>query len=115
MGNRSDSARTEFDRWAAAADALERPVATVLIAAIPAQSAGVRALVEGALRDAGVPQEPRHELARRASEAWRAGPAPTLALALSPDPGEEAVVLPGAEEPLTVDGVPHFFVNALSE
>jgi hypothetical protein len=94
MGNRSDSARTEFDRWAAAADALERPVATVLIAAIPAQSAGVRALVEAALREAGVPQEPRHELARRASEAWRAGPAPTLALALSPDPGAEAVALP---------------------
>lgn len=94
MGNHPDSARTEFDRWAAAVEALERPVATVLIAAIPAQSAGVRAHLEGALRDAGVPQEPRHELARRAAEAWRAGPAPTLALALPPDPSAEARVLP---------------------
>lgn len=93
MIHRSDPARTEFARWAAAADALERPVATVLIAAIPAQSAGVRAHVEAALREAGVPQEPRHELARRAGEAWRAGPAPTLALALSSDPSAEAVVL----------------------
>ena len=93
MGIRSDTIRADFDRWAAAAEALERPVATLLIAAIPAQAAGVRALVEGALREAGVPQEPRHDVARRASEVWRVGPAPTLALALAPEATAEAAVL----------------------
>ena len=93
MGIRSDSVRADFDRWAAAADALERPVATVLIAAIPAQAAGVRALVEGALREVGVPQEPRHDVARRVSEGWRVGPAPTLALALAPEASAAPAIL----------------------
>lgn len=75
--------RSEFDRWVTSVQALPRPVVTLLLAAIPAQGSSVRALAEEAFRDAGVPQEPRHALARMALERWRAGPAPTLAVGMS--------------------------------
>lgn len=82
----------EIDRWCDALAALEPPVATVLLAAVP-PTVNPYPLVEEALRAAGVDQEPRRTLARRAAEVWRGAPAPTLALALTGDPGRDAEAL----------------------
>lgn len=82
----------DVDRWCDALAALEPPIATVLLAAVP-PTANAYPLVEEALRAAGVEQEPRRALARRAAEVWRGAPAPTLALALTPDPRRDPAVL----------------------
>ena len=96
MGDRAvvestPNVHTDVERWCAATEALEPPVATVLLAAVPPGSA--HGLVEEALRAAGVDQEPRRALARRVAEVWRGAPAPTLAIALTDDPGADPVVL----------------------